>query len=79
MTEGGIPRSTSNPNLIDFFWHVSSDCDMVVPITALKESILGAKNLEVGLNGRDEVIYEPMKVGVSPTLFCALFEYPLFE
>ena len=47
-----------------FFWHLSSDYDLV-PIATLKDKagILRAKNLEAGLNEGDEVIYEPMKVG----------------
>ena len=47
-----------------FFWHLSSDYDLV-PIATLKDKarILRAKNLKAGLNEGDEVIYEPMKVG----------------
>ena len=47
-----------------FFWHLSSDFDLV-PIPALtdKAGILRANNLEAGLIEGDEMIYEPMKVG----------------
>lgn len=47
-----------------FFWHLSSDCDLV-PIAALKDKadILRSQNLQAGLYEGDEVDYKPMKVG----------------
>jgi hypothetical protein len=47
-----------------FFWHLSSDYDLV-PIAALKDKagILRSNSLQVGLNEEDEVVYEAMKVG----------------
>ncbi|KXN88784.1 hypothetical protein AN958_06653 [Leucoagaricus sp. SymC.cos] len=47
-----------------FFWHLSSDFDLVpIPALAKRAEELRAKHINLGKDDLEDVVYEPMKVG----------------